>query len=81
MTRALVPSSYVRTDLGELATNYPRRVGFVAQSLLAALPSSWSNIVGQNASGMTIDYTKLTPILCGAIQALAARVAALEAGG
>ena len=80
MTRALVPSKYVRTDLGELATNETRRVGFIAQDVLAALPSSWGNIVGQGAA-LTIDYGKLTPILCGAIQALAVRVAALEAGG
>ena len=78
VTRALAPSSYVRTDLGELATNEPRRVGFVAQQVQESLPSNWSNIIGQGAA-LTLDYGKLTPILCGAIQALAARVAALEA--
>ena len=44
-------------------------------------PSTWSNIVGQSGfdGSLSLDYAKLTPILCGAIQALAARVAVLEA--
>ena len=81
VARALVPTKYVRTDLGELATNEPRRVGFIAQDVQAALPDTWSNIVGQSGfdGALSLDYAKLTPVLCGAIQALAARVAALEA--
>jgi hypothetical protein len=81
VAQALGPSKYIRTDLGELATNEPRRVGFIAQEVQAALPGTWSNIVGQSGfdGTLTLDYAKLTPVLCGAIQALAARVAALEA--
>ena len=80
VAQALVPSKYIRTDLGELATNEPRRIGFVAQNVQAALPATWSNIVGQSGfdGALTLDYAKLTPVLCRAIQPLAARVAALE---
>ena len=78
---ALEPCKYVRSDLGELAaTMQPRRIGFIAQSVQASLPPTWSNVVGQSGSdgSLSLDYGKLTPILCGAIKALAARIAALE---
>ena len=81
VARSLEPCKYVRTDLGELATMEPRRIGFLAQSVQASLPPTWTNVVGQSGfdgAPLTLDYAKLTPILCGAIQALAARVAALE---
>jgi hypothetical protein len=81
VAQALGPSKYIRTDLGELASNDARRIGFIAQEVQAALPADWSNIVGQSGfdGALSLDYAKLTPVLCGAIQALAARVAALEA--
>jgi hypothetical protein len=80
VAQALKPSKYIRVDLGELATNHARRAGFIAQEVQAALPADWSNIVSQSSSdgSLALDYAKLTPILVGAIQALAARVAALE---
>ena len=81
VAQALVPSKYIRTDLGEVETNEARRIGFLAQDVRASLPADWSNIVGQSGfdGGLWLDYAKLTPLLCGAIQALAARVAVLEA--
>lgn len=53
-------------------------VGLIAQEVLAHVPE----VIGENGDGMlSVDYPKLTALLIGAVQALAARVAALEGAG
>ena len=53
-----------------------REMGLVAQEVQTIAPE----VVGENADGMlSLDYPKLVAVLAGAVQALAARVARLEA--
>ena len=70
----------MRTDLGELDSNDSRRVGFIAQQVQETIPNTWTNIVATNPfnGSLTLDYSKLTPILFCAIQALANKVSDLE---
>lgn len=50
-------------------------VGLIAQEVLAHVPE----VIGENEDEMlSVDYARLTALLIGAVQALAARVAALE---
>ena len=81
IAQALTPCKYVRTDLGELDSSESRRVGFIAQQVQETIPNTWTNIVATNPvnGSLTLDYSKLTPILCCAIQALANKVPDLEA--
>jgi hypothetical protein len=51
-------------------------MGLIAQEVRAHVPE----VIGENEDGMlSVDYPKLTALLIGAVQALTARVAALEA--
>ena len=75
---------YVRSDLGETTFSDFRRVGFLAQDLQQAIEGrNWNNLLFTHpASGaMQLDYTKLVPVLWGALRAVEARLSALESGG
>lgn len=71
---ALRPVRYSWRDAARFGTQ--REIGFVAQQVRRAVPE----VIGENADGMlSLDYGHLTAVAIGAIQELAARLAALEA--
>ena len=55
--------TYIRTDIGEVIDKVPRRVGFIAQELQAALPNQITNAVMQKGELLAVDYSRLTGIL------------------
>ena len=57
------PRTYIRTDLDEDMEKVPRRLGFIAQELQAALPDHLTNVVMQNGELMAVDYSRLTAVL------------------
>ena len=80
--QAVKPKSYVRSDLGETTFSDWRRVGFLSQDIAAAIEGrNWSNLLGTHptAGALMLDYTKLVPVLWGALRAVEARLSALEA--
>ena len=76
---AISPKTYVRTDLGEQPDDTTRRLGFIAQDVQAALPERISNIVFAREELLQVDYSRMSCILFGAVQALQARNEALQA--
>ena len=77
--------TYIRTDIGEVIDKVPRRLGFIAQELQAALPNQITNVVMQNGELQAVDYSRLSVILWSVaktqqelITDLSTRVQALE---
>ncbi len=85
MLRQVSAKTYTRIDLPDSGP----RLGFIAQDVLAACPSTWSNLVGtaqyareQGGSGTeirTLDYARLSAVLWQCMRSLLTRVEALEA--
>ena len=85
MLRQVSAKTYLRLDMPGTGS----RLGFIAQDVEAACPSTWSNLVGttqytreQGGTGAeirTLDYARLTAVLWQATRSLLARVEALEA--
>ena len=85
MLRQVSAKTHQRIDLPGTGP----RLGFTAQDVLAACPSTWSNLVGtaqyareQGGNGTetrTLDYARLTAILWQYTRKLLARIEALEA--
>ena len=85
MLRQVSAKTYLRLDMPGTGP----RLGFIAQDVEAACPSTWSNLVGttlyareQGGTGAeirTLDYARLTAVLWQATRSLLARVEALEA--
>ena len=81
--QAVKPKRYVRSDLGETTFSDFRRVGFLAQDIQSAIEGrNWNNILGTHPTtgALMLDYTKLVPVLWGAVRAVEARLSALESG-
>ena len=86
MLRAVRAKTYRRLDLPE---GEGERLGFIAQDVEAACPTSWANLVGTSTykwSGMpdggdirTLDYARLVCPLWEACRSMLARVEMLEA--
>ena len=75
IANALQPVRYNWRD--QEARGEGREMGLIAQDVQAVAPE----VVGENSDGMlSLDYAKLVAVLAGAVQALTARVQALEAG-
>ena len=83
---AVNAKTFIRTDLKEDAQRVPRRVGFVAQDLEAALPSHWTNLTNQGKDGIrSVAYDRLVCLLWTVVQsqktqidAMGVRLTALE---
>ena len=75
IANALQPVRYNWRDQDERGEQ--REIGLIAQDVQTVAPE----VVGENNDGMlSLDYAKLVSVLAGAVQALTARVQALEAG-
>ena len=82
--QAVQPKRYVRSDLGETTFSDWRRVGFLAQDVQGAIEGrNWNNLLGTHPTtgALMLDYTKLVPVLWGALRAVEARLSVLESGG
>ena len=79
IVKSIPPKIYTRTDLGESEEDPERRIGVIAQDVAKALPAEWKNVVFYHGDSLAVDYSRLTPLLLGAVQSLATRLEALEA--
>jgi hypothetical protein len=85
MLKAVSARTYDRVDLPDSGS----RLGFIAQEVEAAIPSSWGNLVGATSMAAerggteqeikTLDYARLNAVLWQCCRSLLARVEALEA--
>ena len=85
MLRQVSAKTYLRLDMPDSGP----RIGFIAQDVESACPSTWRNLVGttqytweQGGTGAeirTLDYARLTAVLWQCTRNLLARVEALEA--
>ena len=79
LVRAIQPQTYRRTDLGSDA----RRIGYLANYWDRQLPSEFRNIMGSALANdgtqlLALDYSRIVPILHGALLSALARIEALE---
>jgi hypothetical protein len=78
LVKAVTPCTYKRRDM----EGTPARVGYLAQSWDRELTGGYRSIlgVGEDADGplLTIDYSRLVPIVHGALLSALARLDALE---
>jgi hypothetical protein len=74
---AVRPKTYTRIDM-----NGAPRIGYIAQHLDAELSGGYRCImgVGEDANGplLSVDYSRLVPVLHGALLSALARIEALE---
>ena len=73
---AIRPQTYRRTDLDS-----GRRLGYIANSWDAELPADMRNVMGPvtgEESLLSLDYSRIVPVLHGALLAALARIDALE---
>jgi hypothetical protein len=74
---AVRPKTYTRNDLNDAS-----RIGYIAQDLDAVLRDGYRSILskGENADGplLQLDYSRLVPVLHGALLSCLARIEALE---
>ena len=85
MLKGVEARVYERLDL----PNAGSRLGFIAQEVEAALPSTWGNLVGQTTVAdtpggegremKTVDYARLVCCLWQANRSMLARIESLEA--
>ena len=85
MLRQVSAKTYLRLDMPDSGP----RIGFIAQDVESACPSTWSNLVGttqytweQGGTGAeirTLDYARRTAVLWQCTRDLLARVETLEA--
>ena len=79
LAKVIAPMTYRRTDIG----SDERRVGYIANHWDAALGSGMRNIMGKAVSEdgtelKVLGYSRIVPVVHGALLALMARVQALE---
>jgi hypothetical protein len=78
LVKAFTPCTYKRLDM----EGKPARVGYIAQHLDAELTAGYRSILGsssdENGPLLTIDYSRLVPIVHGALLSALARIEALE---
>jgi hypothetical protein len=76
--KAITPCTYKRLDM----EGTPERCGYIAQHLDRELTGGYRCIMGESrdAAGplLTVDYSRLVPILHGALLSALARIEALE---
>ena len=70
--------TFVRTDLGEQETKVSRRIGFVAQELMACCPREWINIVHEEGGLLGVSYDRLCCVLWTCLKKTNEQVAQLE---
>ena len=81
MLRQVSAKTHTRIDLPDSG----RRLGFIAQDMLAACPSTWSTAQYSRKQGgtgteiRTLDYARLSAVLWQCTRSLLARVETLEA--
>ncbi len=76
LVQTVRPQTYRRTDLGT-----ERRVGYIANHWDAALSPEHRNIMGPKKSEdslLSLDYSRITAVLHGALLSALARIEALE---
>jgi hypothetical protein len=78
LVKAVVPSTYKRIDM----EGNPARIGYIAQAWDRELTGGYRCIMGagEDADGplLTIDYSRLVPVLHGCLLSCLARIEALE---
>ena len=77
--RAIQPRTYRRTDIGSDA----RRIGYIANNWNDDLGVGMRNIMGSalvedGTELLALDYSRIVPVLHGALLSALARIAALE---
>ena len=79
LVQAIQPRTYRRTDLGSDA----QRIGYLANDLDRELPTEFRNIMGSAIAAdgtelLAIDYSRIIPVIHGALLSALARIEALE---
>jgi hypothetical protein len=78
LVKAVTPCTYKRLDM----EGTPARIGYIAQDLDAELRDGFRSILGtsedENGPLLTVDYSRLTVVLHGALLSALARIEALE---
>jgi len=78
LVKAVTPCTYKRIDM----EGTPARIGYIAQNLERELTGGFRSIVSsssdENGPLLTVDYSRLTVVLHGALLSALARIEALE---